>query len=435
MKTLARILAALSAVGAGLIYVRYEAPTGALLWIPKLFAGALSPFIALLGALAALLGASSRARLAALAGGLSAGAAARYVRQVTTLPDDPFTEAFGPDWPARIPPERQARLLPRRWVGRLPQVPEPRWERDLPFWTIPDSGRTLLCDVWQPPAGVAPSELAFLYFHGSGWYLLDKDFGTRPLFRHLAAQGHVVMDVAYRLYPETDIPGMVGDVKRAVAWIKAQAGRYGVDPARVVLGGGSAGGQLALLAAYAPDHPRLTPDDVRDADRSVRAVVGFYALPDLRAAYYHLHEERSRLGRVPPPDWGKRDAPLLRAIFRGDYERLGMAKVRDDVRMDWLLGGSPEEVPDEYTLLSPISHIHPGCPPTLLIQGADDVATPVAAADDLARRLRAAGVPVVNRIFPHTDHGFDLTLPEISPPAQSALYDLERFLALLAQAR
>jgi acetyl esterase/lipase len=77
-------------------------------------------------------------------------------------------------------------------------------KQNLPFATIPGSERQLLCDLWQPPENVPPSGLAFIYMHGSAWYLLDKDVGTRPFFSHLAAQGHVVMDVAYRLAPETD---------------------------------------------------------------------------------------------------------------------------------------------------------------------------------------------------------------------------------------
>jgi acetyl esterase/lipase len=48
------------------------------------------------------------------------------------------------------------------------------------------------------------------------------------------------MDVAYRLCPEVDIYGMIGDVKRAIAWIKANASRYDVNPEKIVLGGGSA---------------------------------------------------------------------------------------------------------------------------------------------------------------------------------------------------
>ena len=46
--------------------------------------------------------------------------------------------------------------------------------------------------------------------------------------------------------------------------------------------------------------------------------------------------------------------------------------------------------------------------------------------------LRLAGVPVVSVVLPHTEHGFDLMLPAYAPPAQAALYDVERFLALMA---
>ena len=131
----------------------------------------------------------------------------------------------------------------------------------MPFWTIPGTDRELLCDLWRPADG-GNSGLAFIYFHGSGWFLSDKDFGTRPFFRHLVAQGHTVMDVAYRLIPEVDIYGMVGDAKRAVAWMKANAEHYGVNPEKIVLGGGSAGGHIALLAGYTPEHPELTPDEL-----------------------------------------------------------------------------------------------------------------------------------------------------------------------------
>ena len=56
--------------------------------------------------------------------------------------------------------------------------------------------------------------------------MLDKDLGTRPFFAHLASQGHVIMDVAYRLAPETDMMGMVHDVKRSIVWMKEHALAY-----------------------------------------------------------------------------------------------------------------------------------------------------------------------------------------------------------------
>ena len=71
------------------------------------------------------------------------------------------------------------------------------------------------------------------------------------------------MDAAHRSCPETDVIGMVGDVHRAVAWIKANAERYGIDPERVVVMGGSSGAHIALLAAYAPHEPNLVPEELR----------------------------------------------------------------------------------------------------------------------------------------------------------------------------
>jgi acetyl esterase/lipase len=301
------------------------------------------------------------------------------------------------------------------------------------FWTLPGSGRKLLCDIWQPPAGVRPSGLAFLYFHGSAWTMLDKDYGTRPFFRYLTGQGHLVMDVAYRLSPETAIPGMVGDVKRAVAWMKCNAARYGANPEKIVLGGGSAGGHISLLAAYAPNHPDLTPVDVKGEDLSVRAVISEYGPSDLAACYYHTNQDKTTRNRpVRPAKENPGMARLMRKIMGDRYERLGFDKSMDAGSFYQLIGGHPDEMLDRYALLSPVTHVCAGCPPTLLIQGEDDLITSVEATRVFAQKLRDAGVPVISVVFPQTDHGFDLMLPDLSPSAQAALYDIERFLALMA---
>ena len=289
---LAYVLSFLCLILNGFLFLRLKPPYSFFfVWFPQLFAGALAPFLLILGLLGAGLGRLSQAPLAILAGLLGAGISLIYFARVTA-PQPGFALAFGKDWQRQIPPRLETAMLQKRWSIGLPRTPEPCWERDIVFWTIPceaftevSPGRKLLCDIWQPPEGAARSGLAFIFLHGSAWWVLDKDTGTRPHFRQLAAQGHVIMDVAYRLCPEVDIYGMIGDVKRAVAWMKASAGRYGVNRERVVLGGASAGGHLALLAAYTPDHPRLTPEDVRGSDQSVRAVIPLYGPTDLRACY------------------------------------------------------------------------------------------------------------------------------------------------------
>jgi acetyl esterase/lipase len=97
-----------------------------------------------------------------------------------------------------------------------------------------------------------------------------------------------------------------------------------------------------------------------------------------------------------------------------------------------LLGGSPDEVPEIYELASPITHAGPHSPPTLLLQGEHDSFLPASVSHALHCRLAEAGVPSVYVQFPRTGHGFDMPLPRYAPAAQAALYDVERFLALMA---
>jgi acetyl esterase/lipase len=327
-----------------------------------------------------------------------------------------FENAFGAGWSDQIPLQQAGLMAQKRWTWllKMKASPEPSWERDVPFGTIPGTERQLLCDIWRPGNGDA-SGLTLVFLHGGAWYMMDKDFGTRPFFQHLVAQGHTVMDVAYRLCPEVDIYGMIGDVKRAIAWMKANASRYGVDPEKIVLGGGSAGGHLALLAAYTPEHPELTPEDTTHADLSVCGVVSYYGPADLLVCYHHTNMQAAV--DLPPVPIGENP----------DYTK----NMRDAGRLDTLLGGHPEDVPGMYQLASPPTHIHPGSPPTLIIQGSQDV---VVSLDDncaLYAKLVESGVPAINVVLPWTAHGFDLMFPRLSPPAQSALYDVDRFLALL----
>jgi acetyl esterase/lipase len=305
-------------------------------------------------------------------------------------------------------------MIRRRWspLSIMRAFPKPSWERDVPFWTDPGTGREVLCDVWSPSDGKV-SGLAFIYYHGSGWGALDKDYMTRPIFRHLVAQGHTIMDVAYRLVPEVDIYGMIGDVKHAIAWMKANADRYGVNPDKIVLGGSSAGAHLAMLAGYAPKHPELTPEDLKETDLSVCGIISLYGSNDLFLGY-ECYNLSPKLPIVPiGPDYPK---------VKGGYAG----------RVDLLLGGRPDKVPEMYKLASPNTHVHPGCPPTLLIQGDKDFIVPIEGTLDLYAKLVAAGVPAINVVFPWVDHLYDLILPQISPAAQSAFYDVDRFLAIMA---
>jgi acetyl esterase/lipase len=430
-KVFALFVAAVLLGWTSLTYAKLRTTRRGMLWLlPKLSAGTFSLETALVGVAGAAVGTVRRSLPVAVGYALVALAAGIPVVRTWRTPEV-YRRAFGATQPAV---ERRRYLLGRRWGVHLGPVPEARVQRDVPFWTPPERGRPLLCDIWQPAVEVPVSGLGFVYLHGSAWTLLDKDYGTRTLFRHLAAQGHVVMDVAYRLYPETDIAGMVGDAKRAVAWLKANAAEYGVDPDRIVLGGASAGGHVALLAAYTAGHPELTPADVlRDADTSVRGVLGWYSPVDLSACYEHY--ENATLAEMMPdrPDWNTPPSPLMRRLLGADAERLGFQKVPAG-RLDWIVGGGPQQVPERYALLSPITHVRAGCPPTLLMQGRDDIIVPPGPSVEMQERLRRAGVEAALLLLPHADHGFDLLGANWSPMTRQALWHAERFLALMAGA-
>ncbi len=411
MIVLATILSGMSMLMSALFLIKPKVTVGFLVWFP-LIAGALSPIWGIMGAAGAVLGWVYQAPLSVLMGIFGAGTMVWYVWGCTR-DHKGFENAFGTGWKYAIPPQRAKNMVKRRWSFYLNMKasPEPLWERDIPFWTIRDTDRQLLCDIWRPGNGDV-SGLVFVYLHGSGWAILDKDFGTRPFFRHLTAQGHAVMDVAYRLIPETDIYGMVGDAKRAIAWIKTNADSYEVNPEKIVLGGGSAGAHIALLAGYTPEHAEFTPEDARGADLSVRGLVAYYAPTDLVAGYKHYG-----LKRQPSVPIGTEVDPKMAFSYLG--------------RLDILLGGYPEDVPDMYQLACPTTHVHSGSPPTLLMQGDKDFLVPLVGTQALSAKLVESGVPVIDVVFPWTEHGFDLLLPQISPPAQSALYDVDRFLALM----
>lgn len=430
MKTITLFAAIMSALNLVRLGKRFD-PFLTILLIPKVIAGNLSPVWAAIGAIGALYGLLRKRPLTVLAGLVATVISGRHIRQVTQSQDQLFVNAFGPDWQARIPADRLARMLPARYQPILtdPLVGYNR-ENDLVFGHWPGTGEPLLCDLWSPPRGVAPSGRGIIYLHGSAWHFMDKDVGTRPFFRRLVSQGHVVMDVAYTMAPRVDLFGMLGDVKRAIAWLKANGSVYGVDPAQIILMGGSAGGHLTLLAGYTPNLPALQPAGL-EADTSVRAVICYYGYGDLAEAYYHFAEHRER---SDPKTLARLDETFRRLENIMHQIRLLPAYGRWSMPEEWLpaiFGGTPDKVPENYKLGSPEHYACPTCPPTLFVQGAHDLGGMVNQIRRLHQKLQANGVPAIYLEFPETEHAFDLIFPHIAPATQTATYYVERFLALV----
>ncbi len=413
---------------------------GGVVWLPKLWGGAWAPFLALAGFIGADLAWVSGDYLTALAGLLAAALGVRHTILVTRGHDH-FTQAFGDGWEDRIPPDLRSRLGSKRYRFIQPAPPVVPGKRSLDLGKSGKTSESLLCDIWEPPQGVSHTGLALIYFHGGLWQALDKDFLTQPLFRRLAGQGHVIMDVAYSLAPEADLTRMLCDVKQSVVWMKMHATEYKVDPQRIVLMGVSGGAHLALLAAYAPGHPAfqlVSPS----ADMSVRAVVSMFGISDLGAffqEYGRSNPRQSEFSSQITPDLLPRlhDRTLLdklmtrtRAFPAYRYANMpGGALLLVN-----LLGGTLQEVPEVYRQASPVQYAGQHCPSTLQIAASGDFVVAVSQGRRLHQALLDAGATSIYIEFPGSVHGFDQYFGvsrRVAPAAQSATYDIERFLALM----
>src|SRR5918995_380058 len=134
-------------------------PVGMYLFVFKVYGVALAPFIALVGATLAVAGTLTGSWPIAVPAGIAAMAAFVAVVRIGAVRGD-LTGALGAGWEKRISSERRARMVRRLWSGRLRRSPEPRLRQNVAFATVPRTDRVLLCDVWQPPAGVSPSGIA-----------------------------------------------------------------------------------------------------------------------------------------------------------------------------------------------------------------------------------------------------------------------------------
>jgi acetyl esterase/lipase len=236
------------------------------------------------------------------------------------------------------------------------------------------AGHKLALDVYRPDSKTGEPVPAVIVVHGGGWSAGDKGETPRAS-RWLAQHGFAVFDVQYRLSPSPNWRAAIGDVKCAIGWVKAHAAAAGVnlDRRRVAVLGRSAGGHLALLAAYTSSDAALGPS-CPVTDTAVSAVVAFYAPTDLV--------------------WGYENPANVRVYDTSQ-------KLRD------FLGGTPTTAPDAYRLASITTRVHAKAPRTLLIHGGRDQFVSAKHVDRLVPRLKLSGIPHEALVVGYGQHGFD----------------------------
>jgi acetyl esterase/lipase len=243
-------------------------------------------------------------------------------------------------------------------------------ENSVVYATTPD-GTALSLDVWPATRpGGAPPGPALVHVHGGAWTQGGRGEAAH-WNREMARRGFQVFDVEYRLAPTATWIQEVGDVKCALGWIVAHAARYNIDPDRISILGNSAGGNLAMLAANSAGNPALPPSCDVPAVR-IRSVVNFYGPADLAD------------------------------LYRNTGSPIG---VRPAMRT--YIGGTPEEFPARYAMLSPITHVTRSAPPTLTLLGTSDRLVPSAQIELFHSALNRAGVANKLVLLPASDHAFD----------------------------
>ncbi len=110
----------------------------------------------------------------------------------------------------------------------------------------------LKLDIYRPPAGVTPKRMATIHFHGGGFTAGNKESLSERV-KPFAALGYVAIAAQYRLAGQAGYPALVHDAKAAIRWVRANATKLGIDPARIAVAGYSAGGYHALFAAGTGD--------------------------------------------------------------------------------------------------------------------------------------------------------------------------------------
>ncbi len=265
-------------------------------------------------------------------------------------------------------------------------------------------GQVLKLDVYLPdgPAdggidggidGGGALRPAILQIHGGAWVLGSKREQGIPLLKHLAANGWVGFNANYRLSPGATWPDHLVDLKRALAFIREHAAEYGVDPDFVAVTGGSAGGHLCAMVALTSDDESLQPG-FEDADCSVQVAVPFYGVYDFTNRTGSM--DRKFITRFLEPI-------VMKAFFA--------------------------EEPERFEAASPMSRVHPGAPPFLVLHGDRDVLAPVADAREFVRLLTdVSNEPVVYAELAGAQHAFDIFH---STRSSHALHGVERFLAAM----
>jgi acetyl esterase/lipase len=244
-------------------------------------------------------------------------------------------------------------------------------------YSVPPGFRPLRLDLYLPrnSGSVTGGLPLVVYVHGGGWQAghtrHSGAFANWPgVLALLASRGYVVASIEYRLSGEARFPAAIQDVKTAIRWLRSKSAQFGIDPTRAIIWGGSAGGQLAALAATSCKVAPLSPDPQSPVAAQSDCVQGL-------VAWYFVH------------------APLS-----GPAEQAASSAVGK------FLGCAPADCRSAAALASPVSHLDKDDPPALLVHGDLDKVVPVAQSQLFHEALQSKGVASRLLVIKGVGHSF-----------------------------
>lgn len=232
-------------------------------------------------------------------------------------------------------------------------------------------GRRHLLDVWRrpdlPEGHRAP---VLIQVPGGGWSINEKRGQAYPLMTRMVELGWICVPINYSRSPRNAWPEHIIDVKRAIAWVRANIAEFGGDPSFIAITGGSAGGHLSALAALTAGDTAFQPG-FEDADTSVQAAAPYYGAYDL----------------TDPTAMHKLMVPLL--------ENVVMQRRFSEHR-------------EVFEAASPTLRVHRDAPPFFILHGENDAVIPRSQARRFHTALRDAGARTAAFAeLPNAHHAFD----------------------------
>jgi acetyl esterase/lipase len=254
-------------------------------------------------------------------------------------------------------------------------------------------GTALTLDVFTPRG--KPNGAGLVMLVSGGWGSNHDHIGTfwTKLVGPFAERGYTVFAVVHGSQPRYTVPECVADVKRAVRYIRTHAKDFGIEPGRLGVLGGSAGGHLSLMLGTTSDPGDPKSDDPVDrASCRVGAVASFFPPTDF---LNYGKSGANALGRgvlewLPAP-FAFNEFDATRHVFVpvvDEAERLRIGRA-----------------------ISPAYHATPDDAPALIIHGDADTLVPLQQAERMVKALDAAGVPAKLVVRPGMGHGWPKDLP------------------------